>query len=61
MALLQGCSVAPADCDQLPQDHAVGNAGCLVVVDGSALLVQQRLGGGWSIPGGTAEPGERAA
>lgn len=52
---------AVADCAQLPADARVGNAGCLVVRSGAVLMVQQRLSGGWALPGGTAENGERAA
>ena len=60
-SLVSGCTTPSPDCAQLEQDQAVGNAGCLVLRPGAVLLVQQRLGGAWGIPGGTAEPGERAA
>lgn len=58
---MMGCAVQQEDCDQLTHDLAMGNAGCLVVQSGAVLLVQQQRGGTWGIPGGTAEPGERAA
>jgi ADP-ribose pyrophosphatase YjhB (NUDIX family) len=52
--------VGPTDCDQLVEDRRVGNAGCLVARPGAVAMVQQRFGGGWGLPGGTAEAGERA-
>jgi len=52
--------LALADCDQLPKDEWVGNAGCLMVRGDRVLMVQQRLNGSWGLPGGTAESGERA-
>lgn len=55
------CVDQPTSCDQLPADQNQGNAGCLIVRPAGALMVQQRLGGSWAIPGGTAESGERAA
>ena len=58
------CAVMPmavqAECDHLPADARVGNAGCLLASNGAVLMVQQRLNGSWALPGGTAESGERA-
>jgi len=56
---LTACHSPPSDCNDLPDDQAVGNAGCLLLSDDRLLMVQQRTGR-WSTPGGTAEPGERA-
>ena len=58
---LMACADPPQDCGQLPVDVSTGNAGCLVVDGERWLLVQQRLGEAWAIPGGTAQAGERAA
>lgn len=49
-----------ADCRQAPDDHLVGNAGCVLVKGTRVLMVQQRLTGRWGVPGGTAEDDERA-
>lgn len=35
----------------------MANAGCLALRDGNLLVIEQR-DGRWSVPGGTAEPGE---
>lgn len=56
-----GCSQADQDCGQLPEDEAVGNAGCLIQRGEAVLLVQQQVSGAWGLPGGTAKAGERAA
>lgn len=62
VATLAGCHNRQLkDCGQLPDDTAVGNAGCLLVSDNRLMMVQQQLDGSWATPGGTAEPGERAA
>lgn len=61
MVGLQACTAIEQDCGQLPQDLAAGNAGCLITRPGAVVMVQQQLSGTWAIPGGTAEPGERAA
>lgn len=58
--LVAGCTSTQSDCGQLPTQTEQGNAGCLVVEDGKLLMIQQRFSGNWSLPGGTAEPGERA-
>ncbi|RLP54252.1 MAG: NUDIX hydrolase [Ketobacter sp.] len=56
-----GCSSTPApQCNQALQDESEGNAGCLIVRGNDVLMVQQSLTGNWSIPGGTAEEGERS-
>ena len=61
LGAVTGCGGAPVlDCAQQPQDRHHGNAGCLVVDGGRLLMVQQRITGLWALPGGTAEPGERA-
>lgn len=49
------------DCGELPEDKHVGNAGCMIIRDEQLLMVQQQVTGNWSMPGGTAEAGERAA
>ena len=58
--LVAGCTSTQSDCGQLPTQTEQGNAGCLVVEDGKLLMIQQRFSGNWSLPGGTAESGERA-
>ena len=58
---LIACQHAPPDCGELPDDTLVGNAGCMVIHEQRVLMVQQRVTGKWSLPGGTAESGERAA
>lgn len=55
------CQHTPSDCGELPDDKLVGNAGCMVIHEQRVLMVQQRITGKWSLPGGTAETGERAA
>ena len=59
--LTAGCTESAVDCGELAQDKSVGNAGCLVVAQDALAMVQQRRDDSWSIPGGTAESGERAA
>lgn len=59
--LLLSCQTDRPDCEQLPQLSMKGNAGCLAVnPNGELLMVKQRVSGAWAMPGGTAEPGERA-
>lgn len=58
---LSACQSVPPDCGQLPDDALVGNAGCMILDNGRLLMVQQRVSGRWSMPGGTGETGERAA
>ncbi|MBA53767.1 MAG: hypothetical protein CMK89_04870 [Pseudomonadales bacterium] len=59
--VLVACQHTPSDCGELPDDVHVGNAGCMIIHDQKVLMVQQRVSGKWSLPGGTAESGERAA
>ena len=58
---VSACQHTVNDCDQLPYDSTVGNAGCLIIKQDKLLMVQQRINGLWALPGGTAEQGERAA
>lgn len=58
--VLPACAATTEDCGQLPDDQTIGNAGCMIVQDGKLLMIQQRISGLWALPGGTAEPGERA-
>ncbi|MEE2729438.1 MAG: NUDIX hydrolase [Pseudomonadota bacterium] len=54
------CQSSHPECEWLPEDSLVGNAGCMIIQDSRLLMVQQRSSGHWSMPGGTAESGERA-
>lgn len=58
---LAACSSTPVPtCDQALEDDTEGNAGCMIVRNYAVVMVQQSLTGAWSVPGGTAEEGERS-
>ncbi|MGD8808593.1 MAG: NUDIX hydrolase [Gammaproteobacteria bacterium] len=61
LAWLLGCSQQSApECrvEAAAQDRRVGNAGCLIVLNGRTLLIEHRVSGRLGFPGGTAEAGE---